>query len=114
MARGTSKKTVARAKALRRSLSLPEAMLWARLKGSDVHFRKQHPVGPYIVDFYCASRKLAIEVDGEAHNFGDCPCPESAYRSLGCQFECGSCRDFAEEVVASERGKLLRVESRAA
>ena len=43
-----------------------------------------------------------------------CPCPESAYRSLGCQFECGSCRDFAEEVVADERANLLKVDARAA
>ena len=43
-----------------------------------------------------------------------CPCPESAFRSLGCQFECGSCRDYVEEVVAAERAQLLRVASQAA
>ena len=73
MARATTKRTVARAKALRRSLSLPEVLLWARLKGADPHIRKQHPVGPYILDFYCASRKLAIEVDGFAHDMGNRP-----------------------------------------
>jgi len=30
-------------------------------------FRRQHPVGPYIVDFYCAARRLAIELDGGQH-----------------------------------------------
>jgi adenine-specific DNA-methyltransferase len=32
------------------------------------HLRRQHPVGPYIVDFYCAQAKLAIEIDGRSHD----------------------------------------------
>ena len=43
-----------------------------------------------------------------------CPCPDSAYRSLGCEFQCGSCRDEAEDIVANERAALLHVEARAA
>jgi bacterioferritin-associated ferredoxin len=43
-----------------------------------------------------------------------CPCADSAYRSLGCEFQCGSCRDYAEELVASERADLLRVDKQAA
>lgn len=43
-----------------------------------------------------------------------CPCPDSAYRSLGCEFQCGSCRDHAEEVIISERADLLSVNARAA
>ena len=34
-----------------------------------------------------------------------CPCPDSAYRSLGCEFQCGSCRDYAEEVIDEERAR---------
>jgi very-short-patch-repair endonuclease len=48
-------------------------MLWARLRSSDVRFRRQHPIGPYALDFYCPAAKLAIEIDGEAHNIGDRP-----------------------------------------
>jgi very-short-patch-repair endonuclease len=33
-----------------------------------IKFRRQHPVGPYILDFYCAAAKLAIEIDGAVHN----------------------------------------------
>jgi very-short-patch-repair endonuclease len=55
----------------RRNLSLPEKLLWVRLRRADVRFRKQHPIGPYVLDFYCASAKLAIEVDGFAHDTGD-------------------------------------------
>jgi len=43
-----------------------------------------------------------------------CPCPESAFRSLGCEFECGSCRDHVEDVIATERSQLLHVDARAA
>ncbi|MCY7338466.1 MAG: (2Fe-2S)-binding protein [Sphingomonas bacterium] len=43
-----------------------------------------------------------------------CPCPESAYRSLGCEFQCGSCRDHAEDLILSERAHLLHVDARAA
>ena len=61
------------ARRLRRELSLPEKLLWVRLRGAEVRFRRQHPMGPYVLDFYCASAKLAIEVDGAAHDFGDRP-----------------------------------------
>ena len=50
-----SRVTKDRAKALRRAMSLPEILLWKAIKGGAVdclHFRKQHPVGPYILDFY--------------------------------------------------------------
>ena len=61
-------------------MSLPEAMLWQRLKGSPqgISFRKQHPIGLYRADFYCAAAKLVIEVDGIAHDMGDCPARDAA------------------------------------
>ena len=43
-----------------------------------------------------------------------CPCPDSAYRSLGCEFQCGSCRDYAEDLVAEERAALLHTDAQAA
>jgi very-short-patch-repair endonuclease len=46
--------------------------LRARLPGQPV-FRRQHPIGPYVVDFYCAKAKLAIEIDGIVHDLGDRP-----------------------------------------
>ena len=64
------------AKGLRRQMSLPEVLLWKAIKGRKLiglQFRKQHPVGPYVLDFYCDARKLAIEVDGGSHGFGDRP-----------------------------------------
>jgi len=68
--------TIAAARHLRRSLSAPEAMLWSRLRNRTAGtpaFRRQHPVGPYVVDFYCAKAQLAVEIDGSAHGLGDRP-----------------------------------------
>ena len=61
------------ARRLRCELSLPEKLLWVRLRGAAVRFRRQHPIGSYVLDFYCPTRKLAIEVDGIAHDMGDRP-----------------------------------------
>ena len=54
---------------MRRALTQPERTLWALLRRNDLglHFRRQHPTGPYILDFYCAAASLAVEVDGPAH-----------------------------------------------
>ncbi len=62
--------TYAQAKSLRRPMSPPEARLWSRVRGKRLHgykFRRQHPIGPYILDFYCAAGRLAVEIDGRAH-----------------------------------------------
>ena len=63
------------ARQLRRKMSLPEVLLWQQLRKrpDGVQFRRQHPAGPYVVDFFCATANLAVEVDGEAHNFGNRP-----------------------------------------
>ena len=57
-------------KRLRKNLTPAEAFLWKHLKAKQLkgrRFQKQHSIGPYIVDFYCASEKLIIELDGEVH-----------------------------------------------
>ena len=63
-------KTVKLARRLRREMSPAEAKLWWALRQRPVgyRFRKQCPQGPYSLDFACLSSRLAIEVDGEAHN----------------------------------------------
>ena len=63
--------TSKRSKALRRELTEPELMLWSRLKrrSPEWHvFRCQHPLGPYILDFFCPAARLAVEVDGAIHS----------------------------------------------
>ena len=64
-------KTFGHARSLRRNMSLPEVVLWQALRRGQLgrlRFRRQHPIGPYILDFYCAAAHLAIEVDGWAHD----------------------------------------------
>ena len=57
---------------LRKRLTPMERRLWSQLRRRrlmGLHFRRQHPIGRYIVDFYCAAHRLIIEVDGESHNY---------------------------------------------
>lgn len=47
-----------------------EVALWHALRGKrlgGLRFRRQHPLGPYVLDFYCAQHRLAVEVDGAVH-----------------------------------------------
>jgi very-short-patch-repair endonuclease len=75
MARATTRRTVSRARKLRRRMTLPEVLLWRALRKEPegVKFRRQHPVGPYVLDFYCPQARLGIEIDGIAHDMGDNP-----------------------------------------
>jgi very-short-patch-repair endonuclease len=54
-------------------MTLPEVLLWQALKPADVKLRKQHPCGPFVVDFYCPAARLVIEVEGIVHDMGDRP-----------------------------------------
>ena len=64
---------VHRALQLRRDQSLPERMLWQslRVRPEGLKFRRQHPVGPYVVDFCCLSHRMVVEVDGSVHDMGE-------------------------------------------
>jgi len=55
---------------LKRNMTLAETILWGHLKGSQlgVKFRRQHPLGIYIADFYCHQHKIVIELDGSIHD----------------------------------------------
>lgn len=68
-------KQVRKARALRRDMSLPEVLLWRELRKrpGGYKFRKQAPLAPYTIDFACLSARLAIEIDGEAHDRGGAP-----------------------------------------
>lgn len=63
-----------RIRELRQNATEAEQLLWALLHNRashDAKFRRQHPVGGYILDFYCPEAKLAIELDGSQHNQGE-------------------------------------------
>jgi len=69
------KATRTRARVLRRGMSLPEVLLWRGLRRGALsgHFRRQHPLGVYVLDFYCDRSKLAVEVDGQTHSLLGAP-----------------------------------------
>ena len=67
--------TIRQARKLRRSMSPPELALWQslRTRPSSCKFRRQHPLGPYVLDFFCRAAMVAVEVDGDSHDMGDNP-----------------------------------------
>jgi very-short-patch-repair endonuclease len=65
-----SRKRIGLARSLRKQVAPTEALLWKALRNRALggfKFRRQHPIGPYIVDFACVECKLAIELDGLRH-----------------------------------------------
>lgn len=63
---------VKRARELRKNLTPAERRLWKYISKKQIHrvdFDRQKPIDRYIVDFYCKQLKLAIEIDGQSHDF---------------------------------------------
>ena len=98
------------ARKLRKKMSLPETMLWQqlRLRPGGVKFRGQHGIGDYVLDFYCASARIGIEIDGHAHDCADRPArdkyrdawlAEHGIRSISIAAE----RVLAEPLATAER-----------
>ena len=68
--RGYTQRTLTTAQTLRRNRTDAEGLLWHYLRNNQLdghRFRRQHPIGPYIVDFACLARKVLIELDGSQH-----------------------------------------------
>jgi very-short-patch-repair endonuclease len=63
------------ARRLRRTMTPPEIALWQilRHRPHGLKFRRQHPSGDYVLDFYCGDARLGIEIDGGFHDRGDAP-----------------------------------------
>lgn len=58
------------ARKLRREQTLPERRFWALTlawRDAGLHWRRQAPIGPYVVDFVCKRAKLVVEIDGDTH-----------------------------------------------
>jgi very-short-patch-repair endonuclease len=88
------------ARKLRNDATDAESLLWGCLRDRRMNkrkFRRQHPVKPYVLDFYCADLQLAVELDGGQHNEAE-----------------GRAHDAARERFLRERGiKTLRFTNRA-
>ncbi|NES20008.1 MAG: DUF559 domain-containing protein [Symploca sp. SIO3E6] len=69
--RGTTPEIAQAARKLRNNLTPAEARLWEALRNKQLEglrFRRQHPVGNFILDFYCPAVRLVVEVDGAIHD----------------------------------------------
>ncbi len=68
-------KSVRSARRLRRAMTLPEVLLWQvlRERPAEFKFRRQHPSGVYLLDFFGSDARLGIEIEGETHSAGDRP-----------------------------------------
>ena len=71
MSNPTNRVTHQRAKRLRREMTGPERRLWPHLRNrrlANLKFRRQVPIGPFIVDFLCEEARLIVELDGHSHS----------------------------------------------
>jgi very-short-patch-repair endonuclease len=62
---------IRRARDLRGTSTPPEDLLWLAVRNGQIggmKFRRQHPIGPYVADFYCHAAELVVEVDGMSHD----------------------------------------------
>ena len=68
--RGSTPELQVATRDLRRRMTPAEQVLWQELRGqklAGLRFRRQHPVGPFVLDFACPERLLAVELDGSVH-----------------------------------------------
>ncbi len=106
-----------RRQSLRSEMPKAEEILWSKLRRQQFmgyKFRRQYSIGPYIVDFYCASVRLAIEVDGDSHFQIGAQTRDQARQALiesygihFLRFTNGEVLDHLDAVLENIAGKLL-------
>jgi very-short-patch-repair endonuclease len=98
-------------KELRNNLTPAEAKLWKAVQNKNFEgrkFRRQHSVGNYILDFYCPSEKLGIELDGEVH-LGDAARDYDYERTLFLEYYGIKVLRFENELVFKDLEWVLGV-----
>ena len=103
---------VKRALDLRRNMTKAERALWAELRDrrlAGFKFRRQHPLGPYVLDFFCEANKLVIEVDGGQH--ADDPARDAARTAWLEAHGCRVLRFWNNEVLANLPAVLTTIAS---
>jgi very-short-patch-repair endonuclease len=97
-----------RARQLRRNMTLAEVLLWKRLSRKQLlgfDFDRQRPIDEFVVDFFCKELCLAIEVDGQSHDFKQAPDArrQEALERLGVRF-----LRFWDVEIKNDRESVLR------
>jgi very-short-patch-repair endonuclease len=89
-------------------MSLPEVLLWQQLRRrkTSLRWRKQHPAGPYDLDFYCDAAKLCVEVDGQAHDRGSRPARDAHRDAWLAEHGIATLRIRATDVLRNMEGVL--------
>ena len=110
--RGRLSHAMSRARYLRKNPTPAEKKLWRYLRNrefADYKFRRQHPIGPYVLDFYCPTACLAIEVDGSGHNFATAQEHDSSRQTYLAESGIRLLRFYNQEVYQEFDGVLQAV-----
>ncbi len=102
-----------RARGLRKASTQAELRLWRLLRHrrlSGFKFRRQHPIPPFVLDFYCHEARLAIEVDGGQHNEPETQQQDTARTVFLARKGITVLRFWNHEVLQQEQAVLERVE----
>ena len=97
---------------LKHQMTGPEKKLWYALRDrrlNGLKFRRQYSIGRYIVDFYCASARIAIEIDGDSHYIGDTPAYDKAREEFIEDNGITMLRFTNQEVMKSIEGALQTI-----
>jgi len=101
-----------RCREMRHNMTDVEMLLWRSLRNKQffgVRFRRQHPVGPYILDFYCHEARLAIELDGGEHAAPEQVLYDKERTRYLAEQEIHVLRFWNNEVIANKEGILERI-----
>ena len=92
----------------RKNPTRAEAMLWSDIRGRQLgyKFRRQQPIGPFIVDFVCHEKKLIVELDGWTHDFAETHHYDLA-RQRWLEAEGFAVLRFSDDEVAEERDGVV-------
>lgn len=106
---------IALARQLRKAMTEPERLLWARLKSRahGIIFKRQQAIGPYVLDFFCYRAQLAVEVDGNLHDFEHDAIRDGYFANLGVETYRISAAEVYRNADAVADGIWLKVEARA-
>lgn len=102
------------ARQLRKQPTQSEDLLWKELRGrklAGLKFRRQHPFGSSIVDFYCYEKRLVVEIDGAVHQGEDAQDRDKIRQEIIELYGVRFLRLTADEVEGDLRGSLGKIEA---
>ena len=110
-----NERKISLARQLRKTMTEPERLLWARLKSraQGIVFKRQQAIGPYVLDFFCYKAQLAVEVDGGLHDHERDVVRDTYFTRLGIETYRVSAAEVYHNADAVADGIWLKIEGRA-